>query len=592
MCNSIYYGFGEKRIKKENISLWLNISKIDIDIPFNEKFYLYENNLDNVPNCICGNKVRFISVKVGYTKYCSKRCVWDSSVVKEKRSNTNLEKYGVDNPSKSNFIKEKVKKSNNIKFGVDYPLQNKDILDKNKEFFLEKYGVDNPIKVKSIKTKAIETLMNNYGVNVPAKSEIIKQKMISTTKEKYGVDNIIKSKEVVEKVKNTNLERYGFIYPMKNEIVKNKSIKNQIDKYGDLYIRTDEYKSKVKLNKKKNWSKKVNEYIIDISNNRLEIQCNKCNNIYDIEFQMVRKRLDTNEELCIHCNPIIKQTSSAEKELLSFIKSIYDKEIVENYKDKYEIDIYLPDLKIGFEYNGLYWHSEENKGKKYHKEKKEFFLNKEIKIYYIWEDHWINKSDIIKSIISNKLKVNNLKIWARKCEIKQIYDNSVVKDFLENNHIQGYVNSSIKIGLYYNNVLVSISTFGKLRKSLGNKHQNNEWELLRFCSKINTNIVGSASRMLKYFIKNFKPNKIHSYSYNDYSDGDVYNKLGFVYISDTMYNYYWVKDKKRFHRFNFRKDKLVRMGYDKNKSEKQIMNELNYFRIFDCGSKKYSFFIN
>lgn len=592
MYNSRYYGFGEQRIKKENFSLWLNISKIKIDIPFGEKFYLYENNLENIPNCICSNRVKFISVKVGYRKYCSKKCVWGSSIVKEKRSNTNLEKYGVDNASKSELVKQKVKKTNNIKFGADYPLQNKNIMEKNKEFFLEKYGVDNPIKVKEIKSKAVKTLMDNYGVDVPIKSKIVKDKMVFTVHKKYGVDNVFKSKEIRQKIDITNLNRHGFVYPMKNEIVKNRSIKNQIDKYGDLYIRTDEYKSTIKSKKIENWSNRIESPIIDIFNNRLEILCDTCNKIYDIEFQLVRKRIETNEDLCISCNPITKQTSLAEKEILSYIRSIYDKEIIENYKDKYEIDIYLPDLNIGFEYNGLYWHSEENRGKKYHKEKKDFFLKKEIKIYYIWEDHWISKTDIIKSIISNKLKVNSIKIWARKCEIKQIYDNNIVKVFLENNHIQGYVNSSIKIGLYYNSELVSVSTFGKLRKSLGNRHQDNEWELLRFCSKINTNIIGSASKMLKYFIKNYTPNKIHSYSYNDYSDGDVYDKLGFMYISDTMYNYYWIKDKKRFHRFNFRKDKLVKMGYDKDKSEKQIMNELNYFRIFDCGSKKYTFFVN
>lgn len=581
--------FSENKIKKSDFNLWNNINKINLNVSFGEKYYLYVNNLTSPLKCLCGNNLKFISPKIGYREYCSIKCSTNSQSVKSKKISTNLKRYGVDNPSKNNDIKEKVKKTNNDKFGTDYPLQNKNVLDKNKEFFFKKYGVDNPIKVKEIKKKATQTLIKNYGVSVPIKSELIKERIISTNIEKYGVDNVLKNKDIIEKVKKTNLEKYGFIYPMMNDFIKEKSIKSQIDKYGDLYIRTNEYKSTIKSNQLKKWSDKINSHIINISNNRLEMKCDKCNTIYDIEFQLVRKRIESHQDICVYCNKIIKQTSIAEKEILSFIKSIYNKEIIENYKDKYEIDIYLPELNIGFEYNGLYWHSEENRGKKYHKEKKDFFIKKGIKLYYIWEDHWIYKKEIIKSIISNKLKVNTNKIWARKCQIKEITDNKITKDFLENNHIQGNINSSIKIGLFYNDELVSIATFGKLRKSLGNKNLDDEWELLRFCSLINTNVIGSASKILKYFIKKYNPFKIHSYSYNDYTDGDIYSKIGFTYISDNMYNYYWIKDKKRYHRFNFRKDKLVKLGYDKNKTEKEIMYELGFFRIFDCGSKKYTF---
>ena len=132
-------------------------------------------------------------------------------------------------------------------------------------------------------------------------------------------------------------------------------------------------------------------------------------------------------------------------------------------------------------------------------------------------------------------------------------------------------------------------TFGSLRKSLGQKSQINSYELLRFCNKKNISIVGGASKIFKYFLNKWKPNEIISYSDNSRSNGNLYEKLCFNLISETEPNYYWIIDGVRRHRFNFRKDRLVKLGYDSQKTEIQIMTELGYSRIFDCGSKKWIF---
>jgi hypothetical protein len=191
-------------------------------------------------------------------------------------------------------------------------------------------------------------------------------------------------------------------------------------------------------------------------------------------------------------------------------------------------------------------------------------------------------------MILNKLGKTPNKIYARKTSIKEINDNKLVKDFLNNNHLQGYIASSIKIGLYYNDELVSLMTFGKGRVALGSRNYNG-YELLRFCSKLNTNVLGGANKLFKYFIKKYKPQNVISYADRGRSNGLLYEKLGFSLIGYTKPNYYYIVNNVRHHRFNYRKDKLVKDGFDKNKSEHQIMLERKIYRIYDSGNLKYEF---
>ena len=191
-------------------------------------------------------------------------------------------------------------------------------------------------------------------------------------------------------------------------------------------------------------------------------------------------------------------------------------------------------------------------------------------------------------MILNKLGKTPNKIYGRKTIIKEIIDNKIVRTFLEINHLQGFIGSKIKLGLYYENKLVSMMIFGKRRVAMGKKLTNEgEYELLRYCNKLNTNIVGGASKLFKYFIGNFSPKEITTYADRSHSNGNLYETLGFKFISKTQPNYYYIIDGIRHHRFNFRKDKLIKEGFDSNKTEHQIMIDRNIYRIFDSGNLKY-----
>ena len=288
--------------------------------------------------------------------------------------------------------------------------------------------------------------------------------------------------------------------------------------------------------------------------------------------------------ICTNCNPIGQSNvSGREKEILNFIKTL-DVNCLETQRipnKRTEIDILLPDHNLGIEFNGLYWHNELFKSKNYHLEKTTDLLSHGIKLIHVFEDEWLYKQEIVKSILRNKLNKIENKIYARKCVIKEL-TTIETKNFLDDNHIQGNVNSKVRLGLFHNEILVSLMSFSKGRIIMGGK--DTEWELNRFANILNTNVIGGASRLLNYFIKQYNPNKIVSYSDIRIFEGGMYEKLGFTKISQSKPNYWYVINDLRKHRFNFRKSILVKEGYDKNLTEQKIMLDRKIYRIYDCGN--------
>ena len=281
--------------------------------------------------------------------------------------------------------------------------------------------------------------------------------------------------------------------------------------------------------------------------------------------------------------------SKQETELTEYIKTI-NNDII-NLNDRQiinplELDIYLPFKNVAIEYDGLYWHSSKKINKNYHLNKTELCEKQGVRLIHIFEDEWINKKDIVKSRLSNILGLTENTIYARKCIIKEV-SFTENKDFLEENHIQGNVNGKYRYGLYYNNELVSLMTFGSKRKSLGSTSEADVYELLRFCNKLNTVVIGGASKLLKYFIEKHKPKEIISYCDRRWSQGEMYEKLGFKLDHISKPNYFYIVNGKRENRFKYRKSELVKQGFDKNMTEEEIMNKRKIKKIYDCGTKVY-----
>jgi len=561
----------------------------DMSIP--EMVYYFVNDIKDIELCICGNKKKFMGFKNGYYKTCgSKACV-----IKSMKS-TNIDNYGVDNPMRSDTIRDKARETIILKFGVDHPMKSEVVKDKHKKTMVERHGVEYAQQNKNIRSLSIESYNSNGDnnkISAKLRADKIKNKSIEEKKvimdkkkdtivENWGsVDNMYN--HIVDKTRESSLEKYGTDHHLSNADIIRKRIETYMSNKVESII-SEMPIDKSLVNRRMN--ENMTDYIFDIN-------CNSCNNIFSINRQYFKSRIDNNEDICLICNPVTSGISKAEKEVLLYVRSIYNGEILENHKiNNLELDIYLPDLKLGIEYNGLFYHSEYHKDKRYHVNKKTKFKDIGISLYQVWEDDWLYKRQIVESRISNLIGGNN-RIGARKCVIKEVSSSDATK-FLIESHIQGNVRSKVRIGLYYNNELVSLMSFGSLRISLGQKSIEGHYELLRFCNRLNTNVIGGASRLLKYFINEYKPLNVISYSDKSWSDGKIYKVLGFTFSHSSDPNYWWVDVKNcvRHNRFKFRKDVLVKMGHDPKMTEIQIMHSMKYLRLFDCGSDKWILNIN
>jgi hypothetical protein len=253
-----------------------------------------------------------------------------------------------------------------------------------------------------------------------------------------------------------------------------------------------------------------------------------------------------------------------------------------------ELDIVIPSKKLAIEYCGLYWHSENSgKHKDYHLDKLKKCEKVGYKLITLFDDEWKFKREIVISRLENLLGLKSKKsVSARKCQIKEI-DSKIKAEFLKQNHLQGNTNSLINLGLFSDDNLVSVMTFSKTSISKGRKAEDGVYELSRFCSKLGYNARGAASKLLKYFERNYKPDKIISYSDRRWSVGSLYKTLGFEFIHHSPPSYWYIQGgRKRVHRFNFRKSVLNEKleNFDPNKTEVENMNNNGYDRIFDCGN--------
>ena len=489
----------------------------------------------------------------------------------EKRKKNFLEKYGVDHQMKLPRTKEKLKQTNLKKYGVENPSKNPEILEKRKKTILEKYGVDHPLKSESVKEKIKKTNLERYGVDHHLKSKEIQEKQKKTNLEKYGAEYPSKSEKIREKIKKTNLEKYGAEYPSGSEKIREKIKKTNLEKYGA------EYPYQKHIKNIDDWHNKFAEIY-----NKFNGNVNKLSEYFGVNHVSIWRKT-------VSCGLRDKYESSFELELKKLLDSVcvrYEQNKLKILDNEYQLDLYLPDHNIALECNGLYWHTELGglKDKYYHLTKTIKCEEKGIHLIHIWEHLWNQKKEIYWSIIGSHLGMNE-KIFARKCKIVKISD-KIAKEFYDKNHIQGSTGSSVHIGLEYDDMIVSVMSFGKSRFN-----KNYEYEMTRYCCAIGKNVVGGASKIFDYFVNVFKPNSIVSYSDRSIFKGKMYEKIGFKFIGYSEPNYWYTRDYETcYSRIKFQKHKLSKIleSFDPDLTEWENMKNNNWDRYWDCGNGVWS----
>ena len=415
-------------------------------------------------------------------------------------------------------------------------------VEKRKKTCIEKYGVDNPFKSKSIQEKIKETNIRNLGVAHPAQNKSVMEKMEATNKSRHGgvwnsqtPEHIAKTKQHFRELVDT--------FEKENNCTQ---IEKIISEYGQGFYQLD--LPKIQYGRYKFIS---NEYLEVIRKHYQETLSHKTH---------------AEQEICDYCRSLLGESV----DIISNSRQII--------KDKegrcLELDIYIPEKKLAIEYNGIYYHSA--KDKHYHLTKTEACENKSIRLLHIWEDLWNSKKSVYKSIIASALGVYQEKIYARKCTCREISQNDY-EDFLNRNHIQGAVQSKVRLGLFYNEELVQVAGWGKSR------FKDSEYELHRMCSRLGAQVVGGFSKLIKHS----GINHFVSYVDRDLFTGRGYISAGFKLTGETKPGYFYSNSRlQRVNRMTAQKHKLKKLlkNFNEEFSEVENMRNNGYFQLWDCGN--------
>ena len=305
-------------------------------------------------------------------------------------------------------------------------------------------------------------------------------------------------------------------------------------------------------------------------------RCLECNNTWS-QPSMV------NGIICRECIPKIAGYSLQEKEVLNYIKTLYKGEILENDRSLgIELDIFIPELNVAIEYNGLWWHSARIKAKKYHLNKTEICEKNNIQLIHIFANEWLFKEDIVKSILKAKLGFSDKRVYARKCKIKEV-PSKVSNKFLNDNHIQGKDNAPFRYGLYFNEEIIQIFTLKRSHRS-----KEKYLELKRSASKLGYSVVGGFSKLLKH-AKKIHNEDIITFADRRYSNkNNVYSKVG-EFIGIVPINHYWVNGLELKSREVYQKHKLkdILKVFDETKTAIENCHDNDIWEIYDCGNFKY-----
>ena len=547
------------------------------------RYILLDNpDLEFIPfRCvICGKPITQDHADGSIKMTCSASCSTvlgktgskQSPETKKRREETCLQKYGVKNPRQAKSVSDKIKQTNLERYGFEYAIGSEDVREKIRQTNNSRYGVDNPWQAEEIKERIRQTNEARYGTEIAFQSEEVKARARQTNLEKYGTSSSWQAEEVRSRIEQTNLKRYGARSPLHSEIIK-KKIRSEFraSRFGIF--------SNILADRS---IEMLTSYADHLIADNIKFRCSKCGTEFDSVY-------DSCEHQSLIWCPMCHQAegySEIESQIYEFVSGLIGvhnvfRNVRQILSDKKELDLYIPVKNLAIEVDGIYFHRAELKDKNYHITKTLDCSDKGIHLLHIFDAEWMYKKEIVQSIIKSKLGIYDTVIYARKCEVKEI-TTSEYRLFLETNHLQGYATALIKLGLFYEDELVACIGIGQSR------FKKDETELIRFCTKLNTSIVGGLSKLISHS----GIAELISYVDLRYFDGSGYRKAGFVLENNTEPGYVYVKGRQILSRYQCQKYKLLKIlgaTFDPALSESENMLNNGWYKVYDCGMLKFKY---
>lgn len=256
---------------------------------------------------------------------------------------------------------------------------------------------------------------------------------------------------------------------------------------------------------------------------------------------------------------------------------------------RFRMDVFLPELNLGIDFNGLNWHSTRTiQDRGHHFLRWKLAKGEGIDLVYIHEDEWKYRRSAVENMLTHLLGKSE-RVYARNTELKLVEPQEAT-DFYEQYHIQGYYGvPELSYGLFQGEQLVACMSFSRKTSNRKNPYGEGKWELIRFASV--KSVVGGASKLFKHFLKQHNPQEVVSFSMNHLFNGTMYQKLGFSLdkVLPIDYTYVYANPDKRLHKSGFQKSRLAERfeKYDPSLTEEENCANHGFFRIYDCGKKRW-----
>ena len=415
-----------------------------------------------------------------------------------------------------------------------------------------------------------------------------------TSLAKFGVDHPMKAPEVVAKIKATNIDRYGHANP--NRWTGEKFLNAINEKYGTTTVRHIDGVSEKVAKTKLDQTKELLLAKIAEMEELFEVTCLtpkedlNTRKIVDLELEWRHacgKEWSSNISFrgIRSCPLCWAGTSKGEQEIAKFIEGfgVAVEQRTKKIIAPKELDIWVPEKKIAIEFDGTYWHSAKFQNEQQSLDKLNTCEGLGIQLITIQEHLWVNRPELVRSRLAS-IFGSTRKIGARQTKAKVI-DSKLAGEFLNDNHLQGNARSAIHLGLFKDDDLVSVATFGRPRWA-----KKYDWELIRMASKTGLTIQGGPSKLMKFFGEHHEGSLV-SYADRCWSTGNVYKQLGFEFSHNAKPSWWWVHHTLgTYSRYQTQKSKIKRLLTDLGKqfylelSEEDNMRLAGFLPLYDRGN--------